>query len=94
MAPLPGVEVERATVRLHEKSAAARPPRACYKVLYETTRDVSAAEELLLGPRAPLPLPPLDACNESNTSDERSDKETESQHSGTVDDEREPKTTT
>ncbi|GLH15459.1 Protein of unknown function [Gryllus bimaculatus] len=47
-----------------------------HKVLYETTRDVSAAEELLLGPRAPLPLPPLDACNESNTSDERSDKET------------------
>ncbi|XP_068082759.1 transcription factor hamlet [Anabrus simplex] len=56
------------------------------QIFYETTKDVGASEELLLGPREPLQL---DMFGESTTSEERSDKESESQHSGTVDDERE-----
>ncbi|XP_033611519.1 histone-lysine N-methyltransferase MECOM isoform X3 [Cryptotermes secundus] len=56
------------------------------QIFYETTAEVGSGEELLLGPREPLQL---DMFGESTTtSEDRSDRETESQHSGTVDDER------
>ncbi|XP_069668872.1 transcription factor hamlet-like isoform X2 [Periplaneta americana] len=55
------------------------------QIFYETTADVAAGEELLLGPREPLQL---DMFGESTTSEDRSDRETESQHSGTLDEER------
>ncbi|XP_046752733.1 histone-lysine N-methyltransferase MECOM-like [Diprion similis] len=56
------------------------------QVVYETIRDIAAGEELLLGSREPLQL--QDMLGE-NTVEDRSDKETASQHSGTVDEDRE-----
>ncbi|KOC66061.1 Transcription factor hamlet [Habropoda laboriosa] len=53
---------------------------------YETVRDIAAGEELLLGVREPLQL--QDMLGE-NTTEDRSDRETASQHSGTVDEDKE-----
>lgn len=44
-----------------------------FQVVYETVRDVSAGEELLLGLREPLQLPDLFG---ENTTEDRSDRET------------------
>ncbi|XP_049948005.1 transcription factor hamlet-like [Schistocerca serialis cubense] len=78
--------------------------RLAWEIFYETTQEVGAYEELVLGPREPLQLeahpsqqpahahaqgqPPGAHHGESTTSDDRSDRETESQHSGTVEEER------
>ncbi|KAL3274021.1 hypothetical protein HHI36_015439 [Cryptolaemus montrouzieri] len=51
---------------------------------YETCTEISSGTELILGPREPLNL--QDMFGDSNSADERSDRETASQHSGTVDD--------
>lgn len=51
---------------------------------YETYIDIPSGGELMLGPREPLNL--QDMFADSTTSDDRSDRETASQHSGTVDD--------
>ncbi|XP_051155278.1 histone-lysine N-methyltransferase PRDM16-like isoform X2 [Leptopilina boulardi] len=56
------------------------------EVVYETVRDVSAGEELLLGLREPLQLPDLFG---ENTTEDRSDRETASQHSENIDEDRE-----
>ncbi|XP_066584194.1 transcription factor hamlet-like isoform X2 [Prorops nasuta] len=56
------------------------------QVLYETVRDITAGEELFLGLREPLQL--QDMLGENTTGD-RCDRETASQHSGTVDEDRE-----
>ncbi|KAL2737750.1 histone-lysine N-methyltransferase PRDM16-like isoform X1 [Vespula squamosa] len=56
------------------------------EILYETIRDIAIGEELLLGLREPLQL--QDILGENATED-RSDRETASQHSGTVDEDRE-----
>jgi hypothetical protein len=46
----------------------------CQQIFYETTAEVGAGEELLLGPREPLHV---DMLGEStNTSEDRSDRET------------------
>ncbi|KAK9729834.1 Zinc finger, C2H2 type [Popillia japonica] len=54
---------------------------------YETVLDIPAGSELLLEPKEPLNL--QDMFGDSTSADERSDRETASQHSGTVEDERE-----
>ncbi|KAG7202017.1 hypothetical protein KM043_004703 [Ampulex compressa] len=56
------------------------------QMVYEAVRDISAGEELLLGLREPLQL--QDMLGE-NTTEDRSDRETASQHSGTVDEDKE-----
>ncbi|XP_070155086.1 transcription factor hamlet isoform X2 [Polyergus mexicanus] len=56
------------------------------QMLYETIRDIVTGEELLLGLREPLQL--QDMLGE-NTTEDRSDRETASQHSGTVDEDKE-----
>lgn len=56
------------------------------EVIYETVRDVTAGEELLLGIREPLQLPDLFG---ENTTEDRSDRETASQHSENIDEDRE-----
>ncbi|XP_066153547.1 transcription factor hamlet isoform X2 [Euwallacea fornicatus] len=53
------------------------------QVWYETFVDVPAGEELFLGPKEALNL--QDMFADSTTSDDRSDRETASQHSETVD---------
>ncbi|KYN21825.1 Transcription factor hamlet [Trachymyrmex cornetzi] len=55
-------------------------------MVYEAVRDVATGEELLLGLREPLQL--QDMLGE-NTTEDRSDRETASQHSGTVDEDKE-----
>ncbi|XP_063931759.1 transcription factor hamlet-like isoform X5 [Zophobas morio] len=50
---------------------------------YETCMDIPAGTELVLGPREPLNL--QDMFGDSTSADEKSDRETASQHSGTVD---------
>ncbi|CAG9812850.1 unnamed protein product [Phaedon cochleariae] len=50
---------------------------------YETFQDIPAGTELTLAPREPLNL--QDMFGDSPSADERSDRETASQHSGTVD---------
>ncbi|XP_043276256.1 transcription factor hamlet-like isoform X2 [Venturia canescens] len=54
------------------------------QVVYESIRDIAVGEELLLGLREPLQL--QDMLGE-NTTEDRSDRETASQHSGTVEEE-------
>ncbi|XP_048519652.1 transcription factor hamlet isoform X3 [Dendroctonus ponderosae] len=54
------------------------------EVWYETIVDIAAGDEICLGPKALLNL--KDMFADSTTSDDRSDRETASQHSGTVDD--------
>ncbi|KAI4457222.1 zinc finger protein [Holotrichia oblita] len=54
---------------------------------YEIVLDIAAGSELLLEPKEPLNL--QDMFGDSTSADERSDRETASQHSGTVEDERE-----
>ncbi|XP_029044076.2 transcription factor hamlet-like isoform X2 [Osmia bicornis bicornis] len=56
------------------------------QMVYEAVRDIAAGEELLLGVREPLQL--QDMLGE-NTTEDRSDRETASQHSGTVDEDKE-----
>ncbi|XP_039278934.1 histone-lysine N-methyltransferase MECOM-like isoform X3 [Nilaparvata lugens] len=57
------------------------------QVYYETISAVRAGEELLLGPKEPLVL--QDPLQEfTTTSEDRSDRESASQHSGTVDEDR------
>ncbi|XP_015607985.1 MDS1 and EVI1 complex locus protein isoform X2 [Cephus cinctus] len=56
------------------------------QMVYEAIRDIASSEELLLGLREPLQL--KDMLGE-NTTEDRSDRETASQHSGTVDEDRE-----
>ncbi|XP_057326321.1 histone-lysine N-methyltransferase MECOM-like isoform X2 [Microplitis mediator] len=56
------------------------------QMVYETLRDISIGEELLMGLREPLQL--QDMLGE-NTTEDRTDRETASQHSGTVDEDRE-----
>ncbi|XP_024873328.1 MDS1 and EVI1 complex locus protein-like isoform X2 [Temnothorax curvispinosus] len=56
------------------------------QMVYEAVRDIATGEELLLGPREPLQL--QDMLGE-NTTEDRSDRETASQHSGTVDEDKE-----
>ncbi|CAL1674608.1 unnamed protein product [Lasius platythorax] len=56
------------------------------QMVYETVRDIITGEELLLGLREPLQL--QDMLGE-NTTEDRSDRETASQHSGTVDEDKE-----
>ncbi|XP_021923865.1 PR domain zinc finger protein 16-like isoform X2 [Zootermopsis nevadensis] len=56
------------------------------QVFFDTSSDVGAGEELLVGPRVPLYLERYG--DSPNTSEDHSDRETESQHSGTVDEER------
>ncbi|XP_018360596.1 PREDICTED: MDS1 and EVI1 complex locus protein EVI1-like isoform X1 [Trachymyrmex cornetzi] len=56
------------------------------QMVYEAVRDVATGEELLLGLREPLQL--QDMLGE-NTTEDRSDRETASQHSGTVDEDKE-----
>ncbi|VEN45468.1 unnamed protein product [Callosobruchus maculatus] len=51
---------------------------------YETFRDIPHGTELILGPREPLNL--QDMFSDSTSADETADRETASQHSGTVDD--------
>jgi ecotropic virus integration site 1 protein len=50
---------------------------------YETCVDIPHGTELVLGPREPLNL--QDMFGDSTSADEKSDRETASQHSGTVD---------
>ncbi|XP_017774324.1 PREDICTED: transcription factor hamlet-like isoform X2 [Nicrophorus vespilloides] len=57
------------------------------KLWYETCMDIPSGAELILEPREPLYL--QDMFGDSTSADERSDRETASQHSGTVEDERE-----
>ncbi|XP_022916421.2 transcription factor hamlet-like isoform X1 [Onthophagus taurus] len=54
---------------------------------YEVTTNITPGEELILEPKEPLNL--QDMFGDSTSADERSDRETASQHSGTVEDERE-----
>ncbi|XP_068969932.1 transcription factor hamlet-like isoform X5 [Bombus flavifrons] len=61
-------------------------PRYAWEMVYEAVRDIAAGEELLLGVREPLQL--QDMLGE-NTTEDRSDRETASQHSGTVDEDKE-----
>ncbi|XP_071878972.1 transcription factor hamlet isoform X6 [Bombus fervidus] len=61
-------------------------PRYAWEMVYEAVRDITAGEELLLGVREPLQL--QDMLGE-NTTEDRSDRETASQHSGTVDEDKE-----
>ncbi|EZA57975.1 Transcription factor hamlet [Ooceraea biroi] len=56
------------------------------QMVYEAIRDIVTGEELLLGLREPLQL--QDMLGE-NTTEDRSDRETASQHSGTVDEDKE-----
>ncbi|KAG5322248.1 HAM factor, partial [Pseudoatta argentina] len=56
------------------------------QMVYEAVRDIATGEELLLGLREPLQL--QDMLGE-NTTEDRSDRETASQHSGTVDEDKE-----
>ncbi|KYN01643.1 Transcription factor hamlet [Cyphomyrmex costatus] len=56
------------------------------RMVYEAVRDIAVGEELLLGLREPLQL--QDMLGE-NTTEDRSDRETASQHSGTVDEDKE-----
>ncbi|XP_020297228.1 PR domain zinc finger protein 16-like isoform X2 [Pseudomyrmex gracilis] len=56
------------------------------QMVYEAVRDIVMGEELLLGLREPLQL--QDMLGE-NTTEDRSDRETASQHSGTVDEDKE-----
>ncbi|XP_071568303.1 transcription factor hamlet isoform X1 [Temnothorax nylanderi] len=56
------------------------------QMVYEAIRDIATGEELLLGLREPLQL--QDMLGE-NTTEDRSDRETASQHSGTVDEDKE-----
>ncbi|KYQ57429.1 Transcription factor hamlet [Trachymyrmex zeteki] len=56
------------------------------RMVYEAIRDIALGEELLLGLREPLQL--QDMLGE-NTTEDRSDRETASQHSGTVDEDKE-----
>ncbi|XP_048510022.1 histone-lysine N-methyltransferase MECOM-like isoform X2 [Athalia rosae] len=56
------------------------------QMVYEAIRDIAASEELLLGLREPLQL--QDMLGE-NTAEDRSDRETASQHSETIDEDRE-----
>ncbi|XP_018396704.1 PREDICTED: PR domain zinc finger protein 16-like [Cyphomyrmex costatus] len=56
------------------------------QMVYEAVRDIAVGEELLLGLREPLQL--QDMLGE-NTTEDRSDRETASQHSGTVDEDKE-----
>ncbi|XP_017886057.1 MDS1 and EVI1 complex locus protein-like isoform X2 [Ceratina calcarata] len=56
------------------------------QMVYEAVRDIAAGEELLLGVREPLQL--QDMLGE-NTTEDRSDRETASQHSGTIDEDKE-----
>ncbi|XP_044595350.1 histone-lysine N-methyltransferase MECOM-like isoform X3 [Cotesia glomerata] len=56
------------------------------QMVYETLREISSGEELLMGLREPLQL--QDMLGE-NTTEDRTDRETASQHSGTVDEDRE-----
>ncbi|XP_029162821.1 histone-lysine N-methyltransferase PRDM16-like isoform X2 [Nylanderia fulva] len=56
------------------------------QMVYEAVRDIVTGEELLLGLREPLQL--QDMLGE-NTTEDRSDRETASQHSGTVDEDKE-----
>ncbi|CAG9860591.1 unnamed protein product [Phyllotreta striolata] len=51
---------------------------------YETAKDVPTDCELVLTPKEPLSL--QDMFGDSTSADERSDRETASQHSGTIDD--------
>ncbi|XP_044759685.1 transcription factor hamlet-like isoform X1 [Coccinella septempunctata] len=51
---------------------------------YETCMEIPTGTELVLGPREPLNL--QDMFGDSTSADEKSDRETASQHSGTVDD--------
>ncbi|XP_044272556.1 transcription factor hamlet-like isoform X2 [Tribolium madens] len=51
---------------------------------YETCIDIPNGAELIMGPREPLNL--QDMFGDSVSADEKSDRETASQHSGTVDD--------
>ncbi|XP_018561523.1 MDS1 and EVI1 complex locus protein EVI1-like isoform X3 [Anoplophora glabripennis] len=51
---------------------------------YETFQDIPSGTELTLSPREPLNL--QDMFADSTSADERSDRETASQHSGTLDD--------
>ncbi|CAH1995375.1 unnamed protein product [Acanthoscelides obtectus] len=50
---------------------------------YEAVKDISGGTELILGPREPLNL--QDMFGDSPSADETADRETASQHSGTVD---------
>ncbi|XP_033323188.1 transcription factor hamlet isoform X3 [Megalopta genalis] len=56
------------------------------QMVYEAVRDIAVGEELLLGVREPLQL--QDMLGE-NTTEDRSDRETASQHSGTIDEDKE-----
>ncbi|GAB1867524.1 MDS1 and EVI1 complex locus protein-like isoform X3 [Camponotus japonicus] len=56
------------------------------QMVYEAIRDIITGEELLLGLREPLQL--QDMLGE-NTTEDRSDRETASQHSGTIDEDKE-----
>ncbi|XP_012214647.2 transcription factor hamlet isoform X3 [Linepithema humile] len=56
------------------------------QMVYEAVRDIATGEELLLGLREPLQL--QDMLGE-NTTEDRSDRETASQHSGTIDEDKE-----
>ncbi|XP_054007090.1 histone-lysine N-methyltransferase PRDM16-like [Hylaeus anthracinus] len=56
------------------------------QMVYEAVRDITVGEELLLGVREPLQL--QDMLGE-NTTEDRSDRETASQHSGTIDEDKE-----
>ncbi|XP_063973910.1 histone-lysine N-methyltransferase MECOM-like isoform X1 [Diachasmimorpha longicaudata] len=56
------------------------------EIVYEAVRDIPTGEELLMGPREPLQLQDLHG---ENTTEDRNDRETGSQHSGTADEERE-----
>nr|XP_015838045.1 PREDICTED: transcription factor hamlet [Tribolium castaneum] len=53
------------------------------KLWYETCVDIPNGAELIMGPREPLNL--QDMFSDSVSADEKSDRETASQHSGTVD---------
>ncbi|XP_012270736.1 MDS1 and EVI1 complex locus protein EVI1 [Orussus abietinus] len=55
------------------------------QMLYEVIRDVVVGEELLLGLRVPLQLQDMLG---DNTTEDKSDRETASQHSGTVEEDR------
>ncbi|XP_011302457.1 PR domain zinc finger protein 16-like isoform X2 [Fopius arisanus] len=56
------------------------------EIVYEAVRDISTGEELLMGPREPLQLQDMHG---DNTNEDRSDRETGSQHSGTADEDKE-----
>ncbi|XP_046672906.1 histone-lysine N-methyltransferase PRDM16-like isoform X2 [Homalodisca vitripennis] len=62
-------------------------PICAGQIYYETTQQVSAGHELLLPPREPLHLDYM--MSYSSQADDRSDRESASQHSGTFDEDRE-----